>query len=197
MYKKYVKNADVLLFRSPKFPKIGWFISQLSFGKYSHVGLAKWENEELYCIEFREFRKSRKYPIKKYIDEGAIIDVFRVSPLIKKVTFDPIIEQTKEKTYRFDKINVIKILMRADFMVGRKYAWSSIKNIWFTYMPLVRWFVNNNTTEKNSKNHMCASFVSYLLRKYYVDPCEFLTDSYTKPSDLARSTILNYLFTLD
>lgn len=192
-----VKDADILLFKCPNFPQIGWFISKLSFGEHSHVGLAKWEDGELYCLEFREFRKSRKYKVKDYIAEGSIIDVFRVSPSVKRLDFEPIQNAVLTKIHCFDQPRVDKILQRAEEMMDRKYNWSSIKNIWFAYMPFVRWFRSYNEREKNSKNHMCASFVSYLFRRYYVDLCDFLTDSYTKPEDLARSSITNYLFTLD
>jgi len=197
MYEKYVKDADILLFRHPPFPYFGWFIAKLSFSKYSHVGIAKRELGELYCIEFREFRKSRKYKVSDYIKNGAEIDVFRISPSIKQLVFDYNINKVLVKNYIFDQNVVNNILDRAESMLGRKYSWANIKNMIFTFLPFIRFFVNSEILEKNGKEQVCSSFVSYLIRRYFVDPCEFLSDSYTKPGDLARSNITNYLFTLD
>ncbi len=197
MYEKYVKDADILLFKAPSFPKIGWFIATLSFSKYSHVGIAKIELGELYCIEFREFKRSRKYKVSDYLKEGAEIDVFRISPSVKQLEFDPDTDTVRVKKYIFDQNVVNHILYHAEDMIGRKYSWSAIKDMVFTLLPFIRMFRSSNIGEKNGKNHVCSTFVSYLIRRYYVDPCQFLPDSYTKPGDLARSNIINYLFTLD
>jgi len=197
VYIELVKDADILLFNHPSFPFGGWWVAHLSFSKYSHIGLAKWEDNELYCLEFREFAKSRKYKVKDYIAEGNSIDVFRLSPLIQKLEFDPKTLKISIKTHHFDQNRVNNILERAEWMLGRSYSWAQIKNIWFTYMPFVRWFTSSNIKDTNGKTFVWSSFVSYLIRRYYVDPCEFISDEYTKPGDLARSNITNYLFTLD
>lgn len=197
MLEKHVQNADILLFRASPFPSIGWWIAKLSFGRYSHVGIAKRELGELYCIEFREFRRSRKFKVSDYVKKGAVIDVFRVSPMVKVVSYNNIKEEAEEKSYHFDQNRVNKILERAEYMIGRKYNWASIKNIWFTYMPFVRWFTNSQVKDNNGTTYVCSTFISYLLRKYYIDPCPYLPDNYTKPSDLARSNLLNFMFTLD
>lgn len=197
MYEKYVKDADILLFKAPFFPKIGWFIAKLSFSKYSHVGIAKIELGELYCIEFREFKRSRKYKVSDYLKEGAEIDVFRISPSIKQLKFDPDKDIVIIERHVFDQNVVNRLLYHAEAMVGRKYNWSSIKNMVFTLLPFIRIFSSPNVVDETTRNYVCSTFVSYLIRRYYVDPCQFLPDSYTKPGDLARSNIINYLFTLD
>ena len=77
--KPLIKEADVLLFKAGKLFKnpVGWTIGAYTRSPYSHTGLAHWENGELYCLEFREFEGSRMYPMDKYIQEGANIDIFR------------------------------------------------------------------------------------------------------------------------
>lgn len=184
-----IKEADILLFRRPNFPNIGWWISKFTFSPYSHIGLATIENGLPYCLEFREFIGSRRKNIIEYINEGAKIDVFRVP---SRIHFE---DTGHYKELNFSAKKALKITSMGKEMLGKGYGWKNILSIFETYIPFIR-LLKYVDKDANGDNYVCSTFVSYLYRKYYIDLCSFLADDYTTPGDIARSPILFYQFTL-
>jgi len=195
-----IQQADVLLFRHDKFPGIGWFIGQYTRSPYSHVGLAHWEGDKLYCIEFREFKGSRHYPLSKYICAGYKIDVFR--PCLS-VTYPIINEDEKDlqvlqETKNFTPHTANDIIYTSHDLLGEPYSYWVIWQIFKLYIPFVRFFVRQRNLEKNDeidpKSFVCSTLVTFSYRKHFLDPVPCLPDSYTTPGDLARSQLFHKLF---
>lgn len=198
--KNIIKDGDVLLFRHGKFPSVGWWIGKYTKSPYSHVGLAHWENDKLYCVEFREFIGSRQYEMDKYIDEGAEIDVFRC---VETVILPKILSENDKielgyDVYEFDADVALKVIDTAKKFIGQKYSWWTIWQLSKTYMPIIRFRSNVTKNGKVKKeSFVCSTLVNYAFRINFIDPIPFLSDSYTTPGDLARSPLFRKLFEIE
>lgn len=199
-YKHLVKDGDILLFKCGKFPCVGWWISKYTNSPYSHAAIAYWENGELYCLEFREFRGSRQYLLGDYVENGDNIDVFRAMSTFRH----PILKHSHNKgyyisnnTHTFDEKTADRIVKTAKKLIGIEYDWWTIFKMAKTYIPLLRFKHNHKTDDDwhDSHSFVCSTLITYCYRKHYVDPVPFLADRYTSPGDLARSGIFWKLFT--
>lgn len=199
--KSLIKEADILLFKCGKFPKVGWWISKYTHSEYSHVGIAHWYGGELYCIEFREFIGSRIYKLDEYIKANAKIDVFRVCEAI----LQPIIVEDDinggykllENMIVFTDSIASKITADALDLVGKKYSYWTIWQMFKTYIPFIRFRVNIKNGEPANSNFVCSSFVAYAYRTNFLDPVPSLSDNYTTPGDLARSALFFKIFEIE
>lgn len=200
--KALIKNADLLLFKAPKFPSVGWWISKYTNSPYSHAALAYWEDRKLYALEFREFKGSRQYPLDSYIlNEQQSIDVFRAITIFEH----PIIGYTTKlgyyvtyDTHVFNAQTSNYIVECAKELMGLEYSWATILKMAKTYIPLLRFKSNHKTEDEWHATHayVCSTLVTYCYRKCFVDPVPFLADRYTSPGDLARSGLFFKLFSI-
>jgi hypothetical protein len=195
-----IQDADVLFFVRPKFPKFGWWVGKYTQSPYSHVALAYKEDGNIRCIEFREFRGSRVYPIENYLYSGHQIHVFRAASILEH----PVIEHSHNRGYFLDhhphvfNNNVSNgIISTALGLVDQKYSWHNILSMGMTYIPFLRLFANYATMDdKWNETHsfVCSTLVTYCYRKHFIDPVPFVSDRFTTPGDLARSRIFFKLF---
>lgn len=194
-----INEADVLLFKSGGFPGVGWWISKYTHSPYSHVALAHWENNSINCLEFREFKKSRSYPLHKYVDKGYEIDVFRCADNIvypKLFCTDKNIHVGHE--YHNFNIEVASdITNMALELIGKKYSYWTVWQNLKTYIPIVRLRTKvKQQKEPDPRKFVCSTLITYAFRKHFIDPVPFLSDEYTSPGDLARSSIFSYFFSI-
>lgn len=191
-----LQEADVLLFEHGAFPSVGWLIAKYSQSPYSHVGLASKEGKNWNCLEFREFIGSRKYPLEQYVkDQPGKIDVFRACHKLVFPSF--------EYGHVFDKELVFypeiahKITDSARELIGQSYSWYLIYSMTASFIPFLRLKQKIKfEDESDTISFVCSTLVNYTYRRHYTDLVKFLPDYYTKPGDIARSPVLNYLFTL-
>lgn len=196
--KSLLNEGDVLLFKGR-----GIFsraIKIASEGQYSHAAVASgwkanghilWE-----CVEFREGKGGRTVSLERQVNEWPeAIDVYRVAPNFLHMDFDG------------KKVNITNVEfngrcatnhMRA--MTGLPYGW---KRIWWIAqhkLPFLRWFYNidsvTNDENKDLIYPVCSTAVAYSYSKCGYDLVPNRANQWTEPSDLARSALLNYLFTL-
>lgn len=198
--KYIIKDADILLFRGSKFPGVGWFIAKYSQSPYSHAALAYWENEELYCLEFREFKGARKYLLQDYIDkEPGRIDVFRACTRLEIPTLvDEDNPYVGDAIYNFTNNVSKKIVQDALQLIENheEYAYQIIWRMGKNYLPFLRLFQPAPCNDNNGKLYVCSTLVTKTYRKNFIDPVPFLADEFTKPGDLAKSSIFRKLFTI-
>jgi hypothetical protein len=184
----YLKEGDILLFKSPSFPKLGWWVAKYTLSDYSHIGLVHFIDKEAYCLEFKEFVGCRVYKLSDYIlQECDRIDVFRTA---RHVCFTNSVHNFTEETAK-------NITYEAHKFIGKKYNWSLIFYISLWYIPIVRLFLNSLSMDRdNASSFICSSFIAFLWRKHFVDLVSNLDDDHTKPGDIARSPLLEKLYTL-
>jgi hypothetical protein len=182
----FLKEGDILLFRHKGL--FGWLVSKYSASDYSHVGIVHVIDGEYYCLEFREFIGCRMYSLKEYIKENCgRIDVFRPAASI----------QFNGTSISFNEEVAGKITAHAKTYVGQKYSWYTIFFLLQQYVPFFRLLIRQSYIDNiDPKYFVCSTLVAYLYRIYYLDLVSYLSDSFTKPGDIARSPILKYKYTL-
>lgn len=195
--KKLLKQGDILLFQGDSF--VSWLIKTYSYGDYSHVGLVDLSNEiQMFC-EMREFKGGRcvslESQIRKIGSEIKKIDVFR---LVSEIKYDQtlddgtIIEVHKVAT-ESTKDSMVNSMLT---MTGSDYGWRNIWKIVKHYLPFFRLLKPKTKDDTLSDLHICSSAVSYCIRTAFQDPVPFLPDHMVTPSDLSRSPLIKYQFTI-
>jgi hypothetical protein len=195
-----LQEADILLFRAKdSIFSLSYWVAKYGFGKYSHVSMVNFNEGVPYCIEFREFIGSRNHPLVEELNNGYVIDVFRISRSISHSEFDKTTGAIGQTIKEFTPEVAKRIIDTAKEHVDRKesYSWSLIWKISGIFIPLYRLFVNRNPIiEEESEHFVCSTFVAYSYRKHFIDLVPGISDVYTQPSDISRSAYLNYLFTI-
>lgn len=191
-----IKDADILLFKCGKFPCFGWWISKYTRSPYSHVAMAHRVEDEILCLEFREFKGSREYPLINYINEGCKIDVFRCVSSINypEIMLYPSI-QVYDTYHRLSNNIKNKIIHTAKSLMNKPYSWWTIWTLAKYFIPFIRLrqpICKNG--EVNPSDFVCSTLISYSYRVNFLDPVPFLADNQTTPGDLARSPLFYKLF---
>lgn len=198
-----MENGDILLFRGKGL--VSWLIKTYSHGEYSHVAILDMSEKIPMCCEMREFKGGRCVSLETQVKGSSIIDVFRP---VGEVTYDqtnsyvdPSDEQVKYNvskiTKRFTDEVKNNIVLRIMKMSGTDYGWLNIISMVKHYIPIFRLLKPKTQDDEERKLHVCSTAVSYCLRKEYEDPVPFLPDHMVTPSDLSRSPLLKYQFTIE
>lgn len=198
----YIQDGDVLLFRGTSL--ISMLIQAVGEGYYSHAALATWsrneqgERERLECIEFREWIGSRVISLENYVNSNpGIIDVFRPVPKVYVYSYNC---KMRDLEVQLKTFNSKSIISEFRSLTGLPYGWGRIWWLAKYHMIGLRLFIDNNSLDDSPAPKeiypVCSTIISHLFSKHYVDLIKFRSDSRTEPNDLARSPLLNYLFTL-
>ncbi len=198
----YINDGDILLFRGTGI--ISSIIQAIGEGYYSHVGMASWtydkegNKQSLDCIEFREWIGSRAINLDNYVnDNPGLIDVFRPVPeytIMKYCCKQRIPVETKIK------YDGKKLADEFRLLTGLPYGWGRI--FWLAQFHLLGFRLFNwkagleDVDSKKEFYPVCSTIVAYLFAKHYTRFLHFRSSDRTEPSDIARSPILNYMFTL-
>ena len=193
-----LKEGDILLFRGS-----GWvssLIQRASEGRYSHVGVASayiygddiiWE-----CVEFREWKGGRSVNLQKYVEmNDGNIDVYR--PSSSKKIADYVDGKVVERTVKYNGHGVTKTMR---LMTGLPYGWTRILWIAQHKLPLIRTIYDINLVVNDTLQDLvypvCSTAVSYSCAKNDWDLTHHRADAWMEPSDVARSALIHYVFTL-
>jgi hypothetical protein len=200
---RMIDEADVLMFRGGDFPSVGWWVARYGGGIYSHVALASWNDDLMECVEFREWKGGRTVSLfNQVLSNPGTIDVYRLSPVVET----PVLYrgngayngESKVRNVRIELTPEIKrkITTTARELTGNEYGWSIIWRLVKHYLPGLRLLAPKTKDDDPTKVFVCSTLVSYAVRTNYADIVPNQNDQYTVPSDLARSPLLNYLFTI-
>ena len=197
-----IDEADILLFRSGRFWTPGYWIAKYGKGIHSHAALATRVGEDWNCVEFREGAGARSVSLRGQADcYTESIDIFRISPEIHKNS----LHKTPSGDYTtyseasvFDREVAQEITKEMNSLTGNKYSWWTIVKFAKGLLPFTRLFSNNYSFDdtKVSDGFVCSTSIAYAYRKFGFDLIPMLSDGYTAPPDLARSAVLQYLFTI-
>jgi len=201
--RNYINEGDVLLFRGSSI--LSKFISTPSETTYSHVGIASWINGNahtsagiLECVEFREGSGGRAINLSHAVKfQPNEIDVYRPSSRFEKLIFDNETQTTKSEWIEFDGKAVTNTMRK---MTGLPYGW---RRIWWMAkhkLLIVRFFVDKSKLMHDELKDIiypvCSTAMSYSFNLHKNDLVRNRSDEVTEPGDIAKSTHLNYLFTL-
>lgn len=198
--RELLAEGDVLLFRGTGF--WSYFIKKGGYGRYSHVGIASshgtngsrvWE-----CVEFREYKGGRSVNLKTYMEQSNIeIDVYRPSSIKRIYQYDTEIEQVMPITIGLNTKAVTNAMRE---MTGLPYGWRRIALLMQMKIPFLRFFYSIESISDDTLEHpiypICSTAVAYSFSKAGFDLVHNRADRATEPSDIARSPLLSYIFTI-
>ncbi len=199
--KELIQEADVLLFRTSGL--VPYLIKTASQGPYTHVGLASWvynaRSEPMYleCVEFREWKGGRAVNLEQQVRfHNRQIDVYRSSnPFVELYYNDGQIHAIEHHFYGRDITNCLREV------TGIPYGWS---RIWWLakhhFIGTRLWLPkesDDDTLEDEVIYPVCSTVISHCFHKHFSDLTHNRSNSRMEPSDIARSPLLNYLFTLE
>lgn len=195
--RQILKEGDVLLFSGT-----GWIsklIQRAGEGKYSHAGVASsvgsngdkiWE-----CVEFREWKGGRSVNLSQYIKQSKKIDVYR--PVSSRNVIKIIGGKITEFSISFNGKMVTNTMRR---MTGLPYGWKRIAWIARHKLPFLRMFYNVDTLVDDNTDTLiypvCSTAIAYSFSSANYDLIHHRSDNAMEPSDIARSPLLFYLFTI-
>ena len=193
-------EGDVLLFRGQGI--VSSFIKRAGEGQYSHVGVASrvkdFDGKHMWeCVEFREGRGGRSVNLERYVaGNDGIIDVFRPTKVRRYSEFDG--TEVREREITFNGRRVTSCMRR---MTGLPYGWRRILWIMLHKLPFLRFLYPMGSLVDDSLNDepiypVCSTATAHCFASIGWDLTHHRANQYMEPSDVARSAILDYLFTL-
>jgi len=203
---QYIREADVLLFRGEGLSS--WLIKRYGSGVHSHAGMAHWDNDNLQCLEFREFKGGRATSLKRQVETHPDnIDIFRPVSKLTYNTFSawPSNEEQRSVSVIYKEANKKQLLTPekakeiTDVMIkltGLPYGWKNIWKLAKHYIPFARLAKQNIKDDDPMNVFVCSTAVAYAFRQAFIDPVPYLADSAVMPADLARSALFKYQFTI-
>lgn len=200
--KPLLRSADVILFKNKGIASR--FIRGATSSVYSHVGIVDIVNgngsNPIYeLLEVKEWIGGRAICLKNAVEErkqDCSLDVYRSIPHFLKLHFDEKTHQVVPIRTDFDGKKVTRTFRT---LLGCVYGWRRIWWIWKYKMAGLRLFTNKDKLMEDESTPfypICSSAVSYSYSSNDYDLIYNKGDGYTSPGDLARSTRLNYLFTI-
>lgn len=165
-------DGDLLLFRR------NGLISRLGRGIHSHAAMIAWWGRLPFVLEIREFRGGRAVTLESQVKRyPGRIDVYRPIPAVNGTRAAEVMRQ----------------------FAGCDYGWWSVFLAGLRHLPFVRLFVRPKMDDTiiNGRPPHCSqgATISYQVGGG-VDPVPNLAAEVTEPTDLARSAVFNYQFTL-
>lgn len=191
-----IQEGDILLFRGQGF--VAKAIQITGKGLYSHAALASWSGHILECVEFREWKGGRTVSLLTQAKQfPKLIDVYRVaSPqTICQPQWNNGELEIIKKEIVYNGRDVTNTMRQ---LTGLSYGYKRILWLMAYHAPISRWFIPAEIDDKKEDIYpVCSTAVSAAIRQNYVDLVPFKSDSQMEPSDIARSCMTYYLFTID
>jgi hypothetical protein len=172
-----ISDGDLLLFRRRS------LISIAGRGTHSHAAKAAWWEDDLFCLEVREWHGGRAVTLESQVKRfPGRIDVYQANPSNRWPEYD----RTRSTT-----------MMRR--LAGCDYGYAGVVAAAMLHLPFIRMAVRAATEDDATRRRppFCSQACATADRVAGgVDPVPHLADRLTEPADLARSPFYEYAFTL-
>jgi hypothetical protein len=172
-----IADGDLLLFRRRG------LIAVAGRGDHSHAAKAAWWNDDLFCLEVREWYGGRAVMLASQVEKfSGRIDVFRAN--------------AGQRWPGYDRTRATKLMRR---LAGCDYGYAAVLAAAMLHLPVVRLGVRAELDDSaiDRRPPFCSHACAMADRLGGgVDPVPHLADRLTEPADLARSPFYQYLFTL-
>ncbi|HEY4233465.1 MAG TPA: hypothetical protein VGM76_08560 [Lacipirellulaceae bacterium] len=172
-----VSDGDLLLFRRRG------LISIAGRGDHSHAAKAAWWDDDLFCLEVREWRGGRAVTLESQVRRfPGRIDVFQVN--------------ANERWPEYDRTRATYFMRR---LAGCDYGYAAVLAAAMLHLPAIRLAVRAEVDDSaiDRRPPFCSQACAMADRLGGgVDPVPHLADRLTEPGDLARSPFYTYQFTL-
>jgi hypothetical protein len=172
-----VRDGDLLLFRRRG------LISIAGRGDHSHAAKAAWWEDDLFCLEVREWHGGRAVTLSSQVARyPGHIDVYQTNP--------------DERWPEYDRAKATRVMRR---LAGCDYGYRGVAAAALLHLPLVRLLAHADVRDARTDGRppFCSQACAMSDRiGGGVDPVTHLADHMTLPADLARSPFYKYLLTL-
>ena len=175
--RRHVRDGDLLLYRRRS------LISLAGRGEHSHAAKAAWWQDDLFCLEVREWFGGRAVTLSSQVQRRpGCIDLYRANP--------------RNRWPQYDRAESTRVMRR---LCGCDYGYWNLLAAAVRHLPLVRWLLRPDVDDAafNRRPPFCSqACVTADRLGGSVDPVPHLADRFTEPADLARSAFYEYRFTL-
>ena len=175
--RKCIEHGDLLLFRRHG------LISIAGRGMHSHAAKAAWWDDDLFCLEIREFLGGRAVSLSSQVKRfPGKIDVFEVNP--------------EQRWKEYDRDAAVRVMRR---LTGCDYGWWNLLGAAVLHLPGIRLLTRAQIDDFDTSRRppFCSQAVAMSERLGGgVDPVCHLADRLTEPADLTRSPFYRYRCTL-
>jgi len=172
-----IEDGDLLLFRRRG------AISIAGRGEHSHAAKAAWWDDDLFCLEMREWKGGRAVTLASQVRRfPGMIDVFSANP--------------GRRWPHYDRRAALRYMRR---LAGSEYGYRGVVTAALLHLPVVRWLVPADLNDEaiDTRPLFCSQACALADRVGGgVDPVPHLADRLTEPADLARSSFYRYRCTL-
>ncbi|MFO0791798.1 MAG: hypothetical protein U0805_20235 [Pirellulales bacterium] len=172
-----IHDADLLLFRRRS------LISIAGRGTHSHAAKATWWDDELFCVEVREWHGGRAVTLASQVEKyPGRIDVYHTNPA--------------NRWPEYDRTRSTQLMRR---LAGCDYGYTAVLAAAMLHLPFIRMAVRANVEDDaiDRRPPFCSQACVMCDRLGGgIDPVPHLADRLTEPADLARSPFYEYAFTL-
>jgi hypothetical protein len=172
-----IRDGDLLLFRRHS------LISLAGRGVHSHAAKAAWWEEDLFCLEIRQWVGGRAVTLSSQVDRfPGRIDVFEVNP--------------DDRWPEYDRHGAVRFMRR---LTGCQYGYGTLIGTAILHLPVLRWLITPSLDDAGVERRppYCSQACALADRLGGgVDPVPHLADHFTEPADLARSPFYRYRLTL-
>lgn len=188
-HSEQIATGDVLLFRAGD-GLVSRLISVGGRGPWSHAALAAWWGDDLFCLEVREWYGGRAVLLDREVAKRPQrIEVYRLRADLR----------TAEMALRSDTVAMHAVVRTMARFAGGNYGYRSVLRTALYHLPFIRFAMKPMTDDEmeNGLPPYCSQAVAYSYR--VSGDCDLVpnaADCVTEPSDLARSALLEYQFTL-
>lgn len=173
----HIADGDLLLFRR-RGP-----IAIAGRGVHSHAAKAAWWQDDLFCLEVREWHGGRAVTLASQVRRRpGQIDVYHANP-----------------ANRWPEYDRARSTQRMRHLAGCDYGYAAVLAAAMLHLPFVRLAVRAEIDDSaiDRRPPFCSQACAMADRVGGgVDPVPHLADRLTEPADLARSPFYQYAFTL-
>jgi hypothetical protein len=173
----HIADADLLLFRR-RGP-----IAIAGRGDHSHAAKAAWWDQELFCLEVREWHGGRAVTLESQVKKlPGRIDVLRAN--------------AHQRWPEYDRTRATHFMRH---LAGCDYGYAAVLAAAMLHLPFIRLALRAevNDCAIDRRPPFCSDACAMADRLGGgVDPVPHLSDRLTEPADLARSPFYEYRFTL-
>jgi len=174
---RHIQDGDLLLFRRRG------LIAIAGRGEHSHAAKAAWWDNDLFCLEIREWKGGRAVTLASQVRRfSGAIDVYATNP--------------RNRWPEYDRVGATRF-MRG--LAGCDYGYRGVLAASLVHLPIVRLVCTADVCDDTNDGRPPFCSQACVLSDRLgggIDPVPHLADRVTLPADLARSPFYQYQFTL-
>ena len=189
--RRYLRSGDLVFYRMTKKFGLGWITERLiswwQNSPYIHVGLIVVKDNEPWVIDMSASAGGRELPLVDDLPNYSV-DIYRVNRKTNtRLFFDDFLQ---EETFTWEVDRIIESVKR---LTKRPYSWRANLRIVFERMMGYDRLSNDKASVRKAN---CATVIESAFYENGFDLCPRVSPNFATPDRLAKSALVDYLFTV-